>query len=227
MARVYTTTTCRKWEKDVTEQSTQTVTEPVVDVRPLRKPDKHPTIFAAYAELPPGSSMVLVNDHDPRHLRDEFEADHAGSYGWNYLAREPREYRIRIRKLASTPLPRALVDTRELATDGSSNPDAAGALWRLEARDRDLDSNVVAIPPRGAIDAHRGPDLDVLVHVLAGSGTLTTELDTSVALEPGVLLWLPRGSRRAFRAGEAGLKYLTVHRKRQALMLDPSARPDH
>ena len=195
----------------------QTISEQELDVRPLRKPDKHPTIFAAYDALTAGASFVLVNDHDPRHLRDEFEADHAGSYDWVYLSREPRNYRIRIRKLAATPLPRTLANTQSIAEADGRDPDAAGALWKLDVRERDLDSNVVAIPPGGGIDAHQGPDLDVLVHVLAGSGTLTTEL--------GVLLWMPLRSHRAFQAGEQGLRYLTVHRRRQALVLDPSARP--
>jgi uncharacterized protein (DUF2249 family) len=53
-----------------------------LDVRQLRKPDKHPTIFAIYADLPVWGSFVLVNNHDPKHLHEEFEADHAGSYGW-------------------------------------------------------------------------------------------------------------------------------------------------
>lgn len=44
-----------------------------LDVRPLRKPDKHPQIFAAYGALPVGAAFVLVND--PKHLREEFEAD--------------------------------------------------------------------------------------------------------------------------------------------------------
>ncbi|HEY3527983.1 MAG TPA: DUF2249 domain-containing protein [Nocardioides sp.] len=202
----------------------RTVPESELDVRQLRKPDKHPTIFAAYDELTTGSSFVLVNDHDPRHLRDEFETDHAGSYEWEYLSREPRNYRIRIGKRTSTPLPRMLVDTGKLRAEDHQDPDAAGAVWKLDVRERDLDSNIVAIPPHGSIDAHAGPDLDVLVHVLAGSGTLSTELDTTVALAPGVLLWLPRRSRRSFQAGETGLRYLTVHRRRQALVLDPSAR---
>ena len=37
-----------------------------LDVRQLRKPDKHPTIFATYADLPVGGSFVLVNNHDPQ-----------------------------------------------------------------------------------------------------------------------------------------------------------------
>src|SRR5215831_10947718 len=75
-----------------------------LDVRPLRKPDKHPAIFQAYAAVPPGEALVLVNDHDPRHLRDEFEVEHPGGYAWDYLATDRGAWRIRITKLASTPL---------------------------------------------------------------------------------------------------------------------------
>ena len=198
--------------------------EEELDVRSLRKPDKHPTIFSTYRALPVGGSFVLVNDHDPRHLRDEFETDHQGGYGWEYLNREPRDWRIRITKLASTPLPRVLTRTDRLGTDTAA-PDVTGAVWKLEVAERDLDSNVIALAPEGSIAAHTGPDLDVLVHVLAGSGQLTTELET-LELVAGALVWLPRGSRRAFTAGSDGLRYLTVHRRRQALVLEaPEGRP--
>jgi uncharacterized protein (DUF2249 family) len=202
---------------------TQTATEQELDVRALRKPDKHPAIFAAYKGLPAGASFVLINDHDPRHLREEFEADHGGSFGWEYLARGNRDWRIRITKLTSTPLPRILASTTALAA-ATGEPPASGAVWKLEIRDRDLDSNIIAIPPDGAIDAHAGPDLDVLIHVLGGSGTLTGERGT-LHLEPGVLAWLPRRSMRQLSAGPGGLRYLTVHRRRQALVLDPGTRP--
>ena len=189
-----------------------------LDVRGMPKPQKHPTIFATYAELPVGGAFVLVNDHDPKHLHDEFEADHAGSYSWEYLNREMRDWRIRITKLAGTPLPRVLVDTTTVTADAAA-VDVTGAVWKLQVRERDLDSNIIALPPGGTIDAHAGPDLDVLVHVLAGAGRLTTELGT-VELTEGALLWLPRRSRRSFTAGPEGLRYLTVHQRRQALLLD-------
>jgi uncharacterized protein (DUF2249 family) len=198
-------------------------TEQELDVRPLRKPDKHPVIFAAYADLPVGASFVLVNDHDPKHLREEFESDHGGSFGWEYLTRGIRNWRIRITKLASTPLPRILASTTRLAAE-TGEPLVSGAVWKLEVRDRDLDSNIIAVPPDGVIDAHAGPDLDVLIHVIGGSGTLTSERGT-LDLEPGVLAWLPRRSMRQLSAGPSGLRYLTVHRRRQALALDPSLRP--
>jgi uncharacterized protein (DUF2249 family)/quercetin dioxygenase-like cupin family protein len=197
-------------------------TEHELDVRPLRKPDKHPAIFAAYAGLPVGGWFVLVNDHDPKHLREEFEADHEGSFSWEYLARDKGDWRIRITKLTSTPLPRVLVSTTALAA-GTGEPLVSGAVWKLELRDRDLDSNVIALPPDGVINAHAGPDLDVLIHVLGGSGTLTSERG-SLDLEPGVLVWLPRRSMRELSAGPGGLRYLTVHQRRQALVLDPAMR---
>lgn len=188
-----------------------------LDVRGLRKPDKHPAVFAAYDALPVGGSLVLVNDHDPRHLRDEFEAAHPGGHGWEHLVRERGNWRIRITRLAAAPLPRVLADTARLAADVGA-PGVAGAVWRLDPGDRDLDSNVIALPPEGRIDAHDGPDVDVLVHVLAGSGRLVTELG-AVDLAPGAVVWLPRGSRRGFAASEEGLRYLTVHRRRQALAI--------
>jgi uncharacterized protein (DUF2249 family) len=49
-----------------------------LDARQLRKPGKHPTIFAAYAAPPVGVSFVLVNNHDPKHLRAEFDTDRPG-----------------------------------------------------------------------------------------------------------------------------------------------------
>ena len=191
-----------------------------LDVRALRKPDKHPTIFATYAALAVGESFVLVNNHDPKHLRDEFDSDLPGSYGWEYVEKGPQVWRIRVSKLTSTPLPRILANTTELTADA----DATGAVWKLQARERDLDSNVIALPAGGTIDSHAGPDLDVLIHVLSGSGRLTTETGT-IDLSPGALLWLPRRSRRQFAAGPDGLRYLTVHQRRQALVLEPLKSP--
>ncbi|MBB2910645.1 uncharacterized protein (DUF2249 family)/quercetin dioxygenase-like cupin family protein [Streptosporangium becharense] len=188
-----------------------------LDVRSLRKPDKHPTIFATYGALAVGESFVLVNDHDPRHLRDEFENEHPGGHGWDYLDRGPGVWRIRITKLAATPLPRLLCDT------GAVPPDATGTAWKLEVPQRDLDADITRLAPEATVDAHNGLDHDVLLHVLHGTGRLTTERGT-LDLRPGALVWLPRRSRRRLAAGPEGLGYLTVHRGRQALVLEPVVR---
>lgn len=76
--------------------------------------------------------------------------------------------------------------------------DVTGAVWKLQMRDRGLDSNIIALAPETGIDAHAGPDLDVLIHVLDGSGRLTTELG-SFELTPG--MWCGcRGGRIASSA---------------------------
>ena len=203
--------------KDVVSPET-----PVLDVRGMRKPDKHPAIFRTYAELPVGGAFTLVNDHDPKHLRDEFEEEYGGGYGWEYLEREPRNWRIRITKAAAAPLPRVLADTA--AADAEA--DATGALWRLRSRERDLDSQIVELRPEGAIEAHTGPDFDMLVHVLAGSGCVNTELGT-VGLKTGAVLWLPRRSRRGFTAGPEGMRYLSVHRRRRGLPVQDGRSDEH
>jgi uncharacterized protein (DUF2249 family) len=192
-----------------------------LDVRSLRKPEKHPKIFASYADLAVGESFVLVNNHDPKHLHDEFETDHPGSYGWEYLEKGP-VWRIRISKLTSSPLPRILTNTAENA-GGDIETDLAGVAWKLEVGNRDLDSNVISLAPGGGIDMHTGAEVDVLVHVISGSGQLVTERGT-IELVPGALLWLPRRSPRQFSAGPDGLRYLTVHQKRQVLGLTPTVR---
>lgn len=186
-----------------------------LDVRGIRKPDKHPTIFKRYDELERGASFVLINDHDPIHLHDEFERDHPGSYGWEYLRHEPRDWQIRISKNSTTALPRVLVNT---ADDFEERVGQNGAAWSIATRQRDLDTNIIVLTPDATITAHAGPDVDVLIHILNGTGTLTTEL-TDMALEAGMLVFLPRRSIRGFTAGSDGLRYLTVHRKRESLVL--------
>jgi uncharacterized protein (DUF2249 family) len=75
-----------------------------LDVRSLAKPDKHPAIFAAYTSLTVGASFVLVINHDPKHLHDEFDTDYPGSYEWTYLERGPKEWRSQIGKRTATAL---------------------------------------------------------------------------------------------------------------------------
>lgn len=68
----------------------------VIDVREIPRGRRHPRIFARYARLAPGESFTLVNNHDPKHLRREFEAAHPGAFTWDYVESGPREWRVRI-----------------------------------------------------------------------------------------------------------------------------------
>jgi len=62
---------------------------------------RHERIFGAFAALPPGRAFVLVNDHDPKPLRYQFEAEHAGTFSWEPLEEGPEVWRIRIARLGA------------------------------------------------------------------------------------------------------------------------------
>ncbi|HEX6574673.1 MAG TPA: DUF2249 domain-containing protein, partial [Gemmatimonadaceae bacterium] len=55
-----------------------------LDVRPITPREKHPTIFRTFDGLSSGESMLLVNDHDPRPLRYQFEAERPNIFRWEY-----------------------------------------------------------------------------------------------------------------------------------------------
>ncbi|AUG75524.1 hypothetical protein CFP65_0562 [Kitasatospora sp. MMS16-BH015] len=107
---------------------------------------------------------------------------------------------------------------------GAAEGGQGGALWRLAESGRQLDANVVRLLPGAAVAEHVEPELDVLLHVLTGAGRLLAD-GVAQELTPGALVWLPRGSRRSVAAGEAGLLYLTVHRRRPGLTIRPAAAP--
>lgn len=187
-----------------------------IDVRQVPRNERHPLVFAEYEQLDLGQSVILVNDHEPRHLREEFDRELAGSFAWEPEPGSSDEngWRIRITKQARTALPRLVGD----AHCASDTTDAGGSVWQLSPAGRDLDANVIVLPPSDEIPRHDGPDLDVLVLVLDGSGTLQTELGT-IPLRPRELVWLPARSQRRFLAGDDGLRYLSVHHRKPALTI--------
>ncbi|GAA2242730.1 hypothetical protein GCM10010430_25410 [Kitasatospora cystarginea] len=113
-------------------------------------------------------------------------------------------------------VPRLLADLTECVA--AASPDQRGALWRLAEPGRQLDANLVRLPADGAVEEHAEPDLDVLLLVVEGSGTLYSE-GRPQPLTPGALAWLPHGSRRALHASSRGLAWLTVHRRRPGMTI--------
>ncbi len=71
-----------------------------VDVRPLAPKDRHPTIFDTFATLRPGEAFELVNDHDPKPLYYQFQAEHTGQFTWDYIEQGPEVWRVVIGKKA-------------------------------------------------------------------------------------------------------------------------------
>jgi uncharacterized protein (DUF2249 family) len=71
----------------------------VLDVRVIPPREKHPAIFETFKALAPGESFILVNDHDPKPLRYQFEYEHAGEFGWEYLEEGPSVWRVEIARV--------------------------------------------------------------------------------------------------------------------------------
>jgi uncharacterized protein (DUF2249 family)/quercetin dioxygenase-like cupin family protein len=78
------------------------VIDPVtLDVRALAPRDRHARIFATFNALRPGEALRLVNDHDPKPLKYQFAAEHAGEATWEPEQEGPEVWVVRIGKVAT------------------------------------------------------------------------------------------------------------------------------
>ncbi|WKZ33809.1 MAG: DUF2249 domain-containing protein [Thermodesulfobacteriota bacterium] len=72
--------------------------EKVLDVRDMVPRDRHAKIFELYRGLKPGESFTLVNDHEPKPLLYQFQAEHDGEFDWWTLEAGPEAWRVSIVK---------------------------------------------------------------------------------------------------------------------------------
>ena len=79
---------------------TQFAEEKVLNVTLLEPRLKHPTIFSWFDELTPGTGFTLQNDHDPKPLYYQLEAEYPKQFGWTYVESGPTVWRVEIAKLA-------------------------------------------------------------------------------------------------------------------------------
>ncbi|WP_336326027.1 DUF2249 domain-containing protein [Halovenus sp. HT40] len=69
-----------------------------LDVRELPPAQRHEQIFEAYDDLDSETGFVLVNDHDPKPLYHQFEAEAGPEFHWEYKKEEPGEFKVLIGK---------------------------------------------------------------------------------------------------------------------------------
>jgi uncharacterized protein (DUF2249 family) len=72
----------------------------VVDVRSLVPAQRHAKIFELVNALEPGASFILVNDHDPKPLYYQLEAEYPDQFAWTYVEQGPEVWRVEITKHA-------------------------------------------------------------------------------------------------------------------------------
>lgn len=75
--------------------------DPILDVRTEPHARRHGLIFGNYVKLAAGEGFELVNDHDPKPLYYQFNAQHRGEFTWDYLEQGPDVWRVRIGKAAA------------------------------------------------------------------------------------------------------------------------------
>ncbi len=72
-----------------------------VDVRTVPPPQRHPMIFGTFNQLLPGEAMLLINDHDPKPLYYQFQAELADTFTWDYIEQGPEVWQVRISRTAA------------------------------------------------------------------------------------------------------------------------------
>jgi mannose-6-phosphate isomerase-like protein (cupin superfamily) len=90
-----------------------------------------------------------------------------------------------------------------------------GALWGTETED--LDATLVSWSEGKGVDVHTNDEVDVVMVVLEGSGTVARG-EESLAVQAGQIVVIPKGTPRSVRAGAGGIAYLNVHKRRRRLM---------
>ena len=74
-----------------------------LDVRALVPSSRHSEIFGTFEALKADEGFVLVNDHDPKPLLYQFQAEHQGRFEWSVLEAGPERFRIEIRRRTGEP----------------------------------------------------------------------------------------------------------------------------
>lgn len=100
-------------------------------------------------------------------------------------------------------------------------PGRGGPVWGTASEE--LNATLLAWPPGGGPSEHVNAERDVALVVVEGSLELEIEGELTT-LAAGEATIVPRGTRRLLRAGSAGVRYATVHRKRGGLTIGTLAR---
>lgn len=68
------------------------------DVRPYPPAQRHDMVFDAFDELNSGEAFVFINDHDPKPLYYQMEAESDEEFTWEYLETMPKEWKVKVLK---------------------------------------------------------------------------------------------------------------------------------
>jgi len=72
-----------------------------IDVRIVPSGQRHPRIFAMANALPVGDAFTIINDHDPKPLNYQLQAEYPGQFSWTYLESGPEVWRVKLGRQAA------------------------------------------------------------------------------------------------------------------------------
>lgn len=76
-------------------------TDAIIISAPLIAPRfRHETIFGVLNALPEGYSALLLNDHDPKPLLYQLEAEKPGTFRYEYVEQGPERFAVRFTRTA-------------------------------------------------------------------------------------------------------------------------------
>ncbi|MCL4378451.1 MAG: DUF2249 domain-containing protein [Actinobacteria bacterium] len=69
-----------------------------LDLRVLPPFERHEKIFEFWENLKAGETLRIINDHDPKPLHYQFEAEQKDRYEWEYEQSGPKDWIVNIKK---------------------------------------------------------------------------------------------------------------------------------
>lgn len=71
----------------------------VIDLRPMIARERHALIFRELDRLEVGDDLALINDHDPKPLYYQLEAERPGVFAWDSEPISDEEWHIQVQRL--------------------------------------------------------------------------------------------------------------------------------
>lgn len=68
------------------------------DLRPYPPAKRHDMVFETFDKLQKGEAFVFINDHDPKPLYYQIEAENMEAFKWEYLEEGPIQWKVKVSK---------------------------------------------------------------------------------------------------------------------------------
>jgi len=69
-----------------------------LDLRSIMPFERHDLIFQKWDSLKSGETLQITNDHDPKPLRYQFDAEYKNQFTWEYVQKGPKDWIVRIKR---------------------------------------------------------------------------------------------------------------------------------